>query len=351
MEKVSIIVPIFNAEKTLRNCINSLIGQTYRNLDIILVDDGSTDQSGKICDKFAGQDLRIRVLHKVNEGVAAARKAGIELISEEGYTTFCDADDLMARDAVEKLYHYGTIEQADLVCGTLQRFFSCSIKIRQDIPPSLSIRRSYNKEQIITKILPSFFGITDFPGYMPTKLYKNSILKEALRFEYPKLNFQEDIAFNLQIILMAEKIAVMPDVIYYYRMGGGTSRYIPTFLEDSISLYKFKMRIITDRGLSEYMRYTASIELKNECSYWLQMQFEYMDGKKQREKMLTEIERCCNIPEIREAVKYPKGDESGIPEFRNMVQNLQYAEIYNLIAEQANKRMLRTKIKHLVTKL
>ena len=99
MIKVSIIVPIYNVEKYLKKCVNSIINQTYKSLEIILVDDGSPDRSGALCDRLAEKDSRIRVIHKANGGVSTARNAGIEAATGE-YICFVDSDDWLPENAV-----------------------------------------------------------------------------------------------------------------------------------------------------------------------------------------------------------------------------------------------------------
>ena len=101
-ERISVIVPVYNVEHYLENCIKSICGQTYWQLEIILSDDGSTDHSGVICDHFATLDSRIRVIHKMNGGLSDARNAGIEVASGS-YYMFVDSDDFIAPDTIEKL--------------------------------------------------------------------------------------------------------------------------------------------------------------------------------------------------------------------------------------------------------
>lgn len=352
MEKISIIVPIYNSEKTLKECLKSILNQTYKNLDIILIDDGSTDKSGEICNYYQSIDKRIRVCHKKNGGVITARNRGIQMIPDEGYTTFCDSDDKMKLDAIEKMYKYAVSTNADIVCGNLQRFLSCGFKLKKNIPPSLREERCYNKKEIYEKILPSFFGITDFTGYMHTKLYRNKILKKSLDFKYPNIKFfQEDIMFNLPIMFIVNKIAVIPDIVYYYRVGGATNKYMPSFLEDCIELYKFKMLTIEKQKLSEELRYTTSVELKNECFTWLEMKLDYLEKNNVKEEIMQEIKKCCNIPEIEQAVNYPKDDNSGMVGFRNMVKNKQYEEILELLLINSKKRKIKRIIRSLVLKL
>lgn len=113
---VSVIVPVYNTEKYLRKCIDSIVEQTYTNLDIILVDDGSTDASGVICDEYAGKDSRIRVIHKENEGNGQARNTGLNY-TEGGYILWVDSDDMIHRKQVEVLLSIAKEKNADIVVG------------------------------------------------------------------------------------------------------------------------------------------------------------------------------------------------------------------------------------------
>lgn len=101
---VSIIIPVYNVKDFLVDCLDSVINQSYKNLDIILVDDGSTDGSGIICEEYARQDKRIRVIHQVNQGLSAARNSGIEIMRGE-YVYFIDSDDYIAKDTIEVLFN------------------------------------------------------------------------------------------------------------------------------------------------------------------------------------------------------------------------------------------------------
>ena len=102
MPKVTVVVPVFNVEKYLHQCIESLLNQTYRNLEIILVDDGSTDNSGTICDKYRQKDQRIKVIHKCNQGLGFARNSGMKETTSD-YITFMDSDDYADEDMIEEL--------------------------------------------------------------------------------------------------------------------------------------------------------------------------------------------------------------------------------------------------------
>ena len=110
---VSVIVPVYRAEKYLERCILSIVGQTFRNIEIILVDDGSTDSSGSICDEYAARDNRIRVIHKSNGGLSDARNAGLEICRGE-YIGFVDSDDYIELDMYEVLYKFAIVHRLDV---------------------------------------------------------------------------------------------------------------------------------------------------------------------------------------------------------------------------------------------
>ena len=353
MSVVNIIIPVYNTRKTLKKCIESLKNQTFKDIEILLIDDGSTDGSDKICDEFAKKDSRIRVVHKNNGGAISARNVGIELISEEGYTTFCDADDLMPKNGIEKLYQLAVENNADIASGTLQRFLKRTFffKVKKQIPASLSKKQVYKGEQVKEIVMPSFFGITDFPGYMPTKLYKNTLLKKSQFFECPAKHFQEDIAFNLQMCILAECIAVMPDTVYYYRMGGGTSRFMPTFMEDCINLYKIKIKQIDKNGFSPELKITSAIEMKNELWTWMNMYFQEYKKSKPLSEIKKEIKRCCELQLIQEALSYKENEQFGVKNFGELVKENNADEILELLQLHDKQIRLKSIIKRIIMNL
>lgn len=116
MDKVTVIIPIYNVEKYLKEAVESVINQTYANVEIILVDDGATDNSGIMCDEFAKKDSRIKVIHKKNGGLSDARNAGLDIATGK-YIMFLDSDDFLELDAVEKMYREIKEKDADYVIG------------------------------------------------------------------------------------------------------------------------------------------------------------------------------------------------------------------------------------------
>lgn len=205
MSLVSVIVPVYMVEEYLQSCVDSVINQTYRNLEIILVNDGSSDNCGKICDDYALLDKRIKVIHKKNGGLSDARNAGIK-IAEGEYITCVDSDDFIAEDMVENLYKVLTSTKADIaVCGmikTSDRFPSIqndNVEKIEEFTPQEAIEEGlYNRK---------------FPLSAWAKLYRKSLFKEI---EYPVGKLYEDLFTTYKLILKSTKIVFTSRVGYYY---------------------------------------------------------------------------------------------------------------------------------------
>lgn len=192
---ISIIVPVYNTENYLERCIQSILCQTYANFELLLINDGSTDASGEICDKFALKDERIRVFHKSNGGVTSARKLGVKEAAGE-FITFVDSDDELFADALHVLTENVTSENIDVVVSNLK--YSDNINGDQ-----------YVKKVLCRILYNSIWG----------NLYRRSLLNDWV-FDIPRsVNIGEDAIMNIRIGLnMNEGYAkCIPNNIYYYR--------------------------------------------------------------------------------------------------------------------------------------
>lgn len=208
-KKISIIIPIYNAEKYLNKCIDSLINQTYTNLEIILINDGSTDSSGKIADRYAKKDNRIKVFHQSNAGVSAARNYGIQVSSGE-YITFVDSDDYVEINMFELLIPIFHNASVDVVVSNL--FF-------ENEDGSIYFDSHY-KNGIIEKeeFAKGLLMERSISGYCCNKIYKrSSIVNNNIKFS-SKLRVLEDNFFNDQILLKQKKLIVyyVDDKFYHY---------------------------------------------------------------------------------------------------------------------------------------
>ena len=166
--KVSIIVAVYNAEKTLHRCLDSLVSQELSDIEIILVDDGSTDRSGSICDAYAAEDSRIKVVHKQNEGVSATKQLGLDLATG-AYFIFLDSDDYVDKSAYRKLYECAEKENADIACCDLYRIEPDGMKREGYLIPSfehevflkglLSVLNGFISNRMVRRSLPDQYQV------------------------------------------------------------------------------------------------------------------------------------------------------------------------------------------------
>lgn len=205
---ISVIVPIYNVEPYLHKCVDSILNQTYKNIEIILVDDGSTDSCGEICDSIANKDKRIIVIHKENGGLSDARNAGIEILKGK-YVTFIDSDDWVEPTYVEQLYKLIAENDADLaVCD-----FYC-IDSENHIYNSPSTDGEvfvWNREEAVSMLLSGNKMSTSAWA----KLYKSKYFVEK-EIRYPKGKLYEDIPVTYKILLEADKIVFGNYALYNY---------------------------------------------------------------------------------------------------------------------------------------
>jgi len=206
-ELISVIVPVYNAEKYLVDCLESLLKQSYKNLEIILINDGSKDSSGMICDDYAKKDNRIKVIHQENSGVSNARNNGLSIMKGK-YFSFVDSDDVVDFRYFEILYN--NIKKSDFdICIAKTHSFKDNEMIKSTNNGILKIF-SFNeeREEKITQIINKYFG-----SGAATKLYKNN--KSNLKFE--KIKIGEDLLFNIDYLLSSKNAVILDYDGYYYR--------------------------------------------------------------------------------------------------------------------------------------
>jgi glycosyltransferase involved in cell wall biosynthesis len=202
-ERISVIIPVYNVEKYVGRCIESVLGQTYRNLEIWLVDDGATDSSGKICDEYARKDERIRVIHKENGGLSDARNTAIEKMTGK-YVTFIDSDDFVADCFIERLYRHARKYQAEVVISG----FLPTKKTTAEYTLEKKIE-IYTAEEALKELLYQKKYNTSAWG----KLYLSSLFEQV---RYPKGKLYEDICTTYQLIEQSTKIAFDSSKLYFY---------------------------------------------------------------------------------------------------------------------------------------
>lgn len=204
---ISIIVPIYNVEKYLKECIESIINQTYKNIEIILVDDGSPDNCGKICDEYSQKDKRIIVLHKENGGLSDARNKGID-IAKGDYLTFVDSDDFVNIDYIEKLYNSIKFNNTKLAqCGISK------VNENNEIIEKLNYDENYIKTS--HEILNELYGKHLIENVVVwNKMYAKELF-ENIRFPVGKIH--EDEFTTYKIFYSVDRISLLSDCLYNYR--------------------------------------------------------------------------------------------------------------------------------------
>lgn len=293
--KASIVVPIYNAEQYIKKCIGSIQKQTYTNWELILVDDGSADRSGAICDAFAEKDNRIRVIHQENQGSITARRNGVMDASGK-YICFCDADDRMPYDALETLMRAENLaNEGAVIVGQMAKQWNHFIVPSRHLPPCFQIAkpRIYTREAFIDELYCSWFGISNVPVTLWGKLYPAKLLKDTFAKIPNIVKFMgDDLIMTLDLMPKAKQIVMIPDVVYQYRLGGGTSKFQPKLMEDWLALYRFKKEYAGKYPMPQPIGKLMDVELCN-------MTFTYFEMLEAHGKLTEDaIEAACNIAEV-----------------------------------------------------
>lgn len=234
---ISIIVPVYNAERFLKECIESILNQTYAEIELLLIDDGSSDSSGEICDAYAKTDSRIRVEHQENKGVSAARNLGIDL-SQGEYIIFVDADDVVGPYMVER--YLSTLENtgADICIS------ECTGKLENISNPGIQFPTAFSAKEALHNTLA--LGISNMGPV--TKIIRRSAL-EGLYFP-SDIKFAEDQLFNIQLFTSVTKIAYLPECHYYYRYSpewSTTSKKFEEKIKTALTAFDEMEKIILNK--------------------------------------------------------------------------------------------------------
>ena len=206
---VSIIVPVYNAEKTIGRCVDSILGQQYTDFELLLVDDGSRDGSGAICDSYALADSRVQVIHKENTGVSDTRNIGISR-ARGVYLQFLDSDDWITPDATKLLVEAAGEHNCDLVISDFYRVVGERVSRKGDIDEDRVLTREEYAAHMMEQPADFYYGV------LWNKLYRRDIVEShRLRMD-PELSWCEDFMFNLEYIRHAQRFYALQVPIYYY---------------------------------------------------------------------------------------------------------------------------------------
>jgi len=250
---ISVIIPVYNAETHLNRCIESVLNQTYSNLEILLVDDGSQDSSGRICDGFAQLDTRVRVTHQRNRGVSVARNIGLREFCGE-YVAFVDSDDFLCPDAIEVLYDRILQDKSDLVIG----------KHINHYPDGGRVPKKYDwvRESVLTcdEALRHVGGEEDLPCVFWGKLFRGTVLRGLV---IPDLLRGEDTCIFPFILERCQTISLTQKIVYIHYINRGSLTYS---VSDRLQIDYVKAvlpvaRFYLDRNMMENASYFYSASI------------------------------------------------------------------------------------------
>lgn len=230
---LSVIVPVYNMERYLEECVESILNQTYKEIELILVDDGSTDASGAICDKYGERDCRVKAIHKRHEGPIKARLTGVEE-SDGDYVTFVDADDWIKHNTYEHIM--GANEKADIVVSGITIYYDKN-NIVNEMP--VIDAGLYEKSDIERCIIPYMMWSRrkdhwELNPSLCTKVFKKELLlkylKKAARLD---IHYGEDVAVIYPMILGTQSVLVLHECFYFHRQWREASEIYPYIQKDS----------------------------------------------------------------------------------------------------------------------
>lgn len=288
-ELISIIIPVYNCDLYLRDCVNSVLSQNYENIEIILIDDGSTDKSGLICDEYAAQNERVRAYHQKNAGVSAARNVGLDMATGT-YIVFLDADDILADNNLEQILAINP--DADLVIGG-------TIEINEDGQENgnkiILPEKVLNQKEILEALFyEEQYG---YLGILTPKVFKAEIIEtKNIRFD-TQIKYNEDRLFITEYLLYCDKIRFITDYYYYYRqrsnsaLGQIKEQFKPAVLTELAAFEK--MKLLLEKQYHE-LYYRISHLIFEKALYWLKkIPKNYPDEIKKAKKYMSENAKIC----------------------------------------------------------
>ncbi len=310
MDKISVIVPIYNVEQYLKKCVKSIQNQTYKNLEIILVDDGSPDNCGKMCDEFAKEDNRIKVIHKENGGLSDARNAGIEIATGE-YVTFIDSDDWVSEDYCQILYTALKETHSDVSTIRFALVVEKNAVVTNVGPQKVTIPNGaivFEKEEILKQLLMR----RTLDSYVWGKLYPIALIQKH-KFKVG-VSF-EDVIYDYETFADINKIVCVDKEAYFYLKHSGTitATCSQKNLQDYINATMYRFNGVKEKGkefdvynyfallekiISISIKYVIANEFYEDIENQLQEMFELlnqfsMTNEKELTELMDDFQRLC----------------------------------------------------------
>lgn len=335
--KISIIVPVYNAEEHLNCCIDSILNQTYKNFQLILINDGSSDSSGEICNKYSEKDNRVLVIHKDNSGVSSTRNIGIDNAKGK-YLMFCDSDDWIEEDLLESLYREIEINKSDIIySGSYRDIYYKGIKIQNKtnaVSENIKVDLM-NFDKYLEYMIETIPG----PFLSPwAKLYRLDIVKENKLYFDEKMICFEDFDFNLRYLRKCRSLYFSKNIKYHYRGirgNEGLTRRKKNNLVYEVSKVHFEVNELLKKM-------NDNQHLKDYIEYWFIENYKLVFQKIiLEEKNMHKNERNDILREIYNDIEFCKFLEYNKDRIRlyKIVKSLVDKKIYNLSYYILRKRL------------
>ena len=287
---ISVIVPVYKVEEYLDKCVESIVNQTYKNLEIILVDDGSPDNCPKMCDDWAKKDNRIKVIHKENGGVCSARNSGLDKSKGE-WISFVDSDDWVEQDYIADMYNVAIKTNISYVCCGYNRIYSCSVD---------SINSNGELiEFTAMNFVVSLLNVQNGYGFVHMKLFARNCI-DNIRFD-ESLLVGEDALFNVQLCNKTTKMVVYNKVLYNYRLNLNSvvrkydKNYINKYTNSMIKMKNYIDENYDDKHIQQsvfnYIVYHLMLICVNYCYH------------PNNENKFNSLKKTCNIDIYKESIK------------------------------------------------
>lgn len=306
--KVSVVVPVYNVEKFLRECVDSLLNQTVSAHEIILVDDGAKDNSGRICDEYAEKYEIVKVIHKENAGLGMARNTGLDHVTGD-YVVFIDSDDFCQADMIERLVAIVRETGCD-TCKTSFNRVDMEGRFLRACPVEPGV---FKETQVSSQLLPRMIGSApdkkdSIPMSACCTMYSMDIINRyGLRFVSERVWISEDLVFNIDYFAKAQYVVLSNYIGYNYRTNTNslTTTYRADRFEKCLALYHEQIRVLTELGLYDICKY----RLIRQFFIYLRMCFSQLSVdvcKLSRNEILRQIGEICGNEQVQKMIaEYP----------------------------------------------
>ena len=300
-EKISIIIPVYNAEKNIKRCLKSVINQTYKNIEIIVVNDGSTDKTAKYVEEFKKDDNRIQLINKKNEGVSVARNFGIK-VSKGSYINFVDSDDWLELNAIETLYKEIKENNVDLVRGNYYRNYDEN----KFIIPENNIAKYQNKllsePEAIQEFIQELY-LEKIPSYVWLLLIKREIVFEKIFFK-KGISMMEDTIFLMEVLCNCKKVYISDKKIYHYFCNEDSacksSAHFKRNICDAIKINKLIKTIALNNNISKFNNDIKKVNGLHTRRVLINLYKKYTYAKKKIDDIYIELKTSSEFKSILE---------------------------------------------------